>query len=261
MIWLSPFALWLLVVVALLLFYRCDLLALWREPVLRHPVLIVESDDWGAGPIEQAPALLRLSEILNRYSDSIGNPPVMTIAVVLAIPDGTVIAANGRYQRRDLGNTCFEPIVSALSLGVDAGVFSLQLHGLEHYWPATLMASAEEAVKRWLREDQPQSTERLPSHLQSRWLDAHQLPSDSLDPKQIEQAVDEEIALFFATLGQQARVVVPPTFIWDEIVERAWSERGVEILVTPGCRNSGRDARGNLIVPCEPSVMVIRAMV
>jgi hypothetical protein len=28
--------------------------ALWREPALRVPVLIFESDDWGAGPVEQA---------------------------------------------------------------------------------------------------------------------------------------------------------------------------------------------------------------
>lgn len=244
MFWLALLALWLIAVISLLLIYRRDLLALWCEPVLSHPVLIVESDDWGAGPIEQAPALLRLSELLGRYRDADGHPPVMTIAVVLAIPDGAVIAASGRYQRRALGSALFHPIVEALQLGVSAQVFALQLHGLEHYWPETLMASGEAGVMRWLREGRPQSTERLPAHLQSRWLDARHLPSSPLDSVQIERAAEEEISLFSSVLGQAAKVVVPPTFVWDDNIERAWAARGIEILVTPGRRSSGRNSLG-----------------
>ena len=47
--------LWLAISSALLaLAYRRALWAAWNEPVLRAPVLILESDDWGYGPPVQA---------------------------------------------------------------------------------------------------------------------------------------------------------------------------------------------------------------
>ena len=52
---------WLLVSnAALIAVQRKRLSALWREPMLRVPVVIFESDDWGAGPPEQADCLRRL---------------------------------------------------------------------------------------------------------------------------------------------------------------------------------------------------------
>ena len=44
----------------------------WREPVLKRPVLIIESDDWGAGPVEQAAAIKQISHILEKFSDRDG---------------------------------------------------------------------------------------------------------------------------------------------------------------------------------------------
>ena len=41
-----------------LLYARREILAACREPVLRRPLLIIESDDWGPGPTDQAEALL-----------------------------------------------------------------------------------------------------------------------------------------------------------------------------------------------------------
>jgi len=237
-------ALWLFAILSILPLYRRDLLAPWQEPVLRYPVLIIESDDWGAGPLSQAEALQRLADILSRYEDGEGCHPVMTIAVVLAVPDGQAIRSSGRYHRRELGDACFLPVREALHTGARQGVFSLQLHGLEHYWPATLMASEEPGVRQWLEQDQPQATETLPAHLQSRWLNASQLPSRPLPVQEIERAVGDETALFAVELGQDAKVVVPPTFVWEGNVESAWAEQGIEFLVTPGRRNSCRDERG-----------------
>ena len=79
-------------------------------------------------------------------------------------------------------NTSSRPRTSAPVAQVDVrdgmarGVFALQLHGLEHFWPPTLMASGAAAVAAWLRQPVPATTERLPSHLQSRWVDAGTLP-------------------------------------------------------------------------------------
>jgi hypothetical protein len=48
--WYAATALWLLHPAAT----AAPVRAAWREPVLRHPVLIIESDDWGPGPAQQA---------------------------------------------------------------------------------------------------------------------------------------------------------------------------------------------------------------
>ena len=39
------------------LFHARTLIRLWREPALAAPVVIVESDDWGPGPVEDAEVL------------------------------------------------------------------------------------------------------------------------------------------------------------------------------------------------------------
>ena len=65
------------------------------EPVLKFPVLVIESDDWGPGPVHHAQRLERLRQILLRHRDSRGRPAVMTLGVILALPDTAAIRAAG----------------------------------------------------------------------------------------------------------------------------------------------------------------------
>jgi len=236
---------WLLLVLGILLWYRRELVALWREPVLKYPVLIIESDDWGAGPVEpQAEALNRLVDMLTQYKDCTGRHPVMTLGLVLAVPDGPAIRATGQYHRITLEHPMFAPVLAAIERGRKAGVFALQLHGLEHYWPPALMASTDPAVRAWREADSPALTEELPSHLQSRWTDASVLPSRPLSAQEIDEAVHEEVELFARIFGERPRVAVPPTFVWNELVEAAWAREGIEVVVTPGLRSACRNADG-----------------
>ncbi|GAB6066996.1 hypothetical protein JCM13664_03140 [Methylothermus subterraneus] len=218
-------------------------------PVLERPVVVIESDDWGPGPADQALALAALRERLLRFRDLAGNPAVMTIGVVLSIPDPAAIAATGEYRACLLDAPAYRPIVKALLEGERAGVFALQLHGMAHYWPENFLAfwRRDEAVRRWLAED-GWRTEKLPAWLQSRWIDAaHGLPSKPLPAEAIRRAVAEETACFARCFGRPPKVVVPPTFVWDENAERAYAEAGVEVLITPGRRFPGRDAQGRLL--------------
>ena len=243
-LWLIPFT-WLLGVAGLLFYYRRTLWALWDEPILRHPVLIVESDDWGAGPPEtQAQALDALKGVLTQHRDSTGRPAVMTLALILAVPDGAAIRRDRSYRRQVLDDPAFALVLAAIERGREAGVFAPQLHGLEHYWPATLMAAGDDAVKAWLESATPAATEELPSHLQTRWVDASALPSRPLSTDQIKRAAAEEVAVFERVLGEKPRVVVPPTFVWTPEVEPVWAEEGIEVLVTPGWRYRCRDGEG-----------------
>jgi hypothetical protein len=243
-LWLLPL-MWLGVVGSVMLYCRRDLLAIWREPVLRHPVMVIESDDWGAGPVEaQAAALCQLTAMLSRHQDRNGRHPVMTLALVLAVADGPAIRRDGRYHRRLLDDPIFRTVRQAIEQGRDAGVFALQLHGLEHFWPENLMASTDLSVRAWLVDETPGTTERLPSHLQSRWVDASVLPSRPLDASIAEAAVEEEVELYRRLFGALPRVAVPPTFVWTETVERTWARAGVEFVVTPGLRSACRNAAG-----------------
>lgn len=244
---------WLVAALGLLfLLHGRTLLALWREPMLARPVVIVESDDWGVGPQSDAQMLERIADLLASISDGAGHPAVMTLGVVLGQADGAAILASGcaRYSRITLLEPRYASIVAAMRSGCDRGVFALQRHGLEHFWPASLLARAreDETLRRWLADAERRS-ESLPSSLQSRWVDTSSLPSRSLPVEEIETAVGEEAALFRQVFGEAPAVAVPNTFVWSDAVERAWVASGVTCIVTPGRRLEGRDAAGTLLPP------------
>ena len=84
----------------LLYFFRREIFACWNEPVLSRPVMIIESDDWGPGPEEQAEVLEEITSLLESFSDCDGRHPVMTLGMVLATADGGSIDGHGQYQRK-----------------------------------------------------------------------------------------------------------------------------------------------------------------
>ena len=246
---------WLSLAAGLLLVFRDHLLALWREPAFKAPILIIESDDWGAGPLAQAGALTELAACLNRHHDVNGRPACMTLALILAIPKPEMAG------QRSLADTEQSPILTAIRAGQEQGVFALQLHGMMHFWPDSVQEAAREQPEVGIWLNKPELTEQLPSHLQSRWTNAAYLPSKPHTLEEIQAAVAEEVALFKALnvgaiYSETARslfapegaptdlVVVPPTFVWDSRVEAAWANQGVAVVITPGRRLTCRDADG-----------------
>lgn len=243
---------WLAIIVILFAWHAMFIVAIWREPTLACPVVIVESDDWGVGPESDAEELNRIADTLARIRDATGHPAVMTLGVVSGHPDGARILASGlaTYHRQTLLEPRFAAIVDAMRAGCKAGVFALQWHGLEHLWPAALMARVREdaSLQAWLADPRARS-ESLPSPLQSRWTDASRLPSAALASADVEAAVREEAGLLAAVFGSVPRVAVPNTFVWNDDVERAWVAAGVYCIVTPGRRFEGRSATGGLLPP------------
>lgn len=231
-----------------LLAFARPLVARWREPVLRQPVLIIESDDWGAGPLIQADALNRLAALLQGVRDHAGRPAVMTLGVVLEVPDGEQIAASDckTYHALPLTDPRFDTVRAAMQAGIRAGVFVPQLHGQCHYWPPSLLAAAQTAptIRTWLTAPEPAETENLPSHLQTRWADASRLPSQALTSEAIHRAINAEVAGYRAVFDAAPKVAVATTFVWDEAVEDAWAHAGIDVVITPGHRATGRNAQG-----------------
>jgi len=230
----------------MILHSRHGIVASWREPVLRRPVLIIESDDWGAGPVEQASAISEIAGMLATFSDSDKRRPVMTLGIVLATADGEKTIATGSYHRALISRHTHGALLEAIKSGVEAGVFSIQLHGMEHFWPPALMtvSKTDDAVMAWLKAAPASLTEDLPSPLQSRWIDASELPSRPLSKTTVQHAAREEVDIFQEIFRNIPFVAVPPTFIWNEEVENAWAAAGVEVIVTPGARFESRDGKG-----------------
>ena len=240
---------WIVASGALLAFaFRGELLRAWREPVLTAPVLIVESDDWGYGPLQQVEMLGRIAAVLSRHHDARGHPAVMTLGVVLCGPDAARMAAEGcaAYRRTGLSSPGLARVRIAMASGVRERVFALQLHGMEHFWPDVVLrlAAGDASLRDWLTTVPFAETERLPSALQSRWVDASTLPSKELPGDAIDAAAAEEVRTFEAIFGGRAEVVVPPTFVWTAEVEAAWRRAGVGVVITPGVRYGSRDAAG-----------------
>ena len=220
--------------------------ALWREPVFREPVAILESDDWGAGPAEQAAALEELRVLLCGVRNARGEAPVMTLGVILETVDRDALRTSGEHVAVALDDPRHAAVLAALRAGESAGVFALQLHGLCHYWPPSLLARAarDPGVADWLSGAGLGWTEDLPSALQSRWTDTATLPSRALPEHTVVEAARTEVATWLRVFGTPPVVAVPTTFVWTPAVERAWATAGVRVLVTPGGRREGRDARG-----------------
>jgi len=231
-----------------LLAFRQSLLRLWREPMLKQPVVIIESDDWGPGPDQQVIRLQEINAMLSRYQDNTGRCPVMTVGIVLSVPDRAAIQRDGfeRYRRLTLANPHCHALLTVLQDGAQQRVLALQLHGMEHLWPPAFMRLAQQGneVRRWLRQVGDTETETLPPAVQSRWIDGSTLPSLPLEPSAIQAAVQEEIAAFTELFSQSPTVAVPPTFIWTPEVERAWAAGGIRFVVTPGRRYTGRNPQG-----------------
>jgi hypothetical protein len=238
---------WLVVGLA----FRRELAAAWREPVLRAPVLIIESDDWGPGPDADAVRLAELAALFERHRDARGRPAVMTLGLLLSVPDTRAIAEErlSAYRERRLDDPEFARIVQALRDGRDRGVFALQLHGMAHYWPPALFAAAstDPTVRGWLGEQGVPRHERLPPALQCRWVDGSRLPSRPLPAEDVAEAAATEVAAFAGILGEPARVAVPPAFVWDARVEAGWAASGIEAVVTPGRRFTGIAADASLV--------------
>lgn len=237
-------AMWILILLA----FARPLAARWCEPMVRQPVLIIESDDWGAGPLAQADLLRRLTALLYHVRDCSDRPAVMTLGVVLEVPDGAHIAATDytKYYSLTFADARFDVVRAAMQDGIQTGVFVPQLHGQCHYWPPAVQAAAliDKNVRDWLTSSKPATSEDLPSYLQSRWIDASTLPSRKLTTDTIQQAATAEAAAYQAIFGNAPQVAIATTFIWNDAVEAAWAQSGVDVIITPGRRSTCRNAAG-----------------
>jgi hypothetical protein len=221
--------------IGILLWYARPLVAFWREPALKVPVLILESDDWGPAPPDHAEMLSAIARLLAEYSDRRDHHPVMTLAVVLAIPEPGQ-GASDTPRELTMADPRFRPVVEAMQAGVRDGVFQLQLHGRSHYWLPALVeaASTDPAVAGWLAGPDTWHTEALPAELQSRWEPRIGGKPFTISDEAARSAAEHDARLFHECFGTAATIAVPTRFDWYPALERGWAAAGVHTVVTPG---------------------------
>lgn len=226
--------------------YGTDLLLAWREPALRTPVLVIESDDWGPPGPGQAEALKRLGELLATFRDKGGRPAQMTIGLVLAAPKAGVAPED--WVHGGAVETVEDPAYDALRgiLKQHARCFSIQLHGWMHCWPVAVAraASIDPGIASVAMCVAEEGYHVLPPRLQTRWADCAVLPCRAIPEDEVRDEARREASFFLEKVEDATPIVVPPTFIWNEHAERGWVEAGVRALITPGKRQETRDAEG-----------------
>ncbi|SMC26310.1 hypothetical protein SAMN02746041_02600 [Desulfacinum hydrothermale DSM 13146] len=221
--------------------------AVLREPVLSWPVLIIESDDWGPGPSEHAGVLRRVLAVLTRYRDHRGRFPVLTLGIVLrALYRSTGISAPHQTTTQWVGfrDPVTRQLADTIREGCQKGVFALQLHSWNHLGEGAWLprspvpGSGREGTfrKGFL------CTESLPPEWQSSWLAHQDGASGKSRSKRQEQKAYREAVTFREDWQMVPKVAVPPTFIWNDAVEKGWAAAGVQVIVTPGRRCLARDA-------------------
>ena len=226
-------------------------------------ILIIESDDWGTirmpnvrtrnhliskypqqtwsttydrvDNLANATDLSTLFEVLLRYSDKNGRPPVITANTIVGNPDFEKIKASHYSQY------FFEPFTETLKRysshvgtidlwkeGIRNKVFHPQLHGREHLnvykWMAALQngnASIREALDygTWLG--------LLPD---GQRLDVAFDYGQPDDLPFILNALDDAAAVFEQLFGFKSTSYIAPSYTWNDAIEAKMKEIGVETI-------------------------------
>lgn len=250
-------AFWLLCIAAVWVWKYELFRRTWKEPYLKQLALLIESDDWGPGGAFHADRLTGLLDMLATHEDAVSRPAVLTADMVLAVPDTTAIRSHDykAYIRRYLDQG-FDGIMLAINKGMNSGCLVPQLHGLEHFYGNGLTRIAAEndnRVSTVFAQDDWWDWESLDSPLQGHYVNGTRLPTSPLSFSEYSETVIHALETFSRLFDINSRSTVAPCYLWNDDVERAWSDNGIRYIQTAGYRCTGRNETGQYIQ--DPSII------
>lgn len=247
-------------------------------------IVVIESDDWGSirmpnrevydtlvkkgfdfsdQPYERVDSiateddLTALFQVLSKYKDQQGNHPVFTALSVSANPAFEKIKESGfeEYYYESLEGT-LKRYSGATSLkatweeGIKNKVFFPQFHGREHL-----------NVPRWMRDLKdtdsdnrlvfdygiPGFFERRAPQLGNPYAKAFRFYNKE-DLSFIVSSVKDGLGLFENLWGYKSRSMMAPAYTWNEDVEKAACDCGVEYIQTADYHNVTVDDGKNKVV-------------
>ncbi len=227
---------------------------------IKDRLVILESDDWGAirtpsaevlgafrnrgfamagsvyqfDMLESAGDLDRLFGLLLEFSDSRGNPPVMTANMIMANPDFEAIRQSGftAYHYEKSAATCLrqsghEQVPRLWNTGIQQRVFHPQFHGREHL-----------QYKRWLRVLQTgddaacfafDHRATYSGKADYSFMEAFDWDS-SEDIAEQKKVLSDGLRLFEEQFGFRSRTFIAPCYNWDPEIETHLKSEGVVMM-------------------------------
>ncbi len=226
--------------------------------------IVFESDDWGAirmpskevlqildsmgykssgnkyeanDGLESAEDVLRLMEVLTKYSDGLGHHPVFTLNYVMANPDFNKIAASNyesyfyekvseTYKRYD-GD---DKVQSVIEEGMADGFFRPQFHAREHFNVALWM----EALRNNIHDMRKiASLEAVATNIPSMGGNYFVKAYDVRNKKEqafIKTSITDGLKLFEDRFGFKSITAIAPNYLWDDDLEPTFYDCGVRML-------------------------------
>jgi hypothetical protein len=236
----------------------------WR---VRHPIVLLESDDWGVVRTSSAQAHDRLKaagyamdrslygldaletdedmrmllEVLDGVRDYRGRPACMTANVVLANPDFPRIRQGGfaQYVLEPVDVTFARDgerrgVLELWRQGLARRLFVPQLHAREHVrwwqWLAALRAGSSEALETFdlgMCGVPIAASKENQGFYSPPYLDDESLAEQGVE---LEPMVRQGAEMFCRLLGYRSVTAVAPNYHWTDHVERIWRQAGVRAV-------------------------------
>lgn len=214
----------------------------WRS---KRPVLVIESDDWGAEHIPGPEVLAKMKKIgllgsdshsmfdslettgdvdklcgvLSSYKDGDGNPAVMTANFIMANPDYSAIKDSGysSFKSKPIDSGWnhepeAETLLQKYREGIKSGVIVPQLHGMLHFCADIWMES--------LRQGDQQTLKAFDLQMIGEKEDASEIGIQSMSPiyhssaEAIKQLIDDGTEAFNRIFGNDSITTVAPCYGW-----------------------------------------------
>jgi hypothetical protein len=240
----------------------------WKSYRSQHPIVVIESDDWGSlrtkdlktrDKLNQISSSIQkdrftqldgiatqedlelLFDVLNSVKDRKGNPACITANVCTANPDFEAIKAS-QYQKfafKPFTQTLKEfssqkPLFNTWKNGIEQNVFKPQLHGREHVhalaWLAELKAGNKDLLKAFELGAWGIPYKAINTQRRSN-LQA------SLDIYGLENEIEfhnswlkDSIKIFKEAFGFAAKSFIAPAYIWHSDIYESLFEGGINAL-------------------------------
>lgn len=226
-------------------------------------IVVFESDDWGmdrmpsrqmyeelaaegcidtADPFnrdgrERVEDLAMLYDVLGKFRDAAGRPPVLTANFVMANPDFETIERSGYRHYSWITIDDFarrpsqEPVVDKIKEGIDRGLMSPQYHGRDHFsaeaWLRALRGGDPVSLAGFRRGVVLAGLACVPS---SEYGECYDHSSRALPRAAIDAKTEAGIRIFEEVFGSRPMTSIAPFYLWSEAVEVSLFARGVRCM-------------------------------
>jgi hypothetical protein len=240
----------------------------WKSFKTKHPIVVIESDDWGSLRTKDINAREKLNqistsaqkdrftqldsiatqedlellfEVLQSVKDRNGNPACITANVCTANPDFQAIKDSGfqEFYYKPFTKTLDEysqndSLFKTWQKGIEEKVFAPQLHGREHVhalaWLEELKAGNKDLLKAFDLEAWGIPYKALNTQRRSNLQASLDLYGLENEIEFQNKWINDSITIFSNAFGFRARSFIAPAYIWHSGIYTSLEKGGINAL-------------------------------